>query len=313
VSLPAPIALGIDVGGTKTSFAIVDVTSGRIAEEHRIETPQGDKSGKAFLALVETTARDFVSSSSAGSVSAIGLGVCELVDRQGLVKSCHRVHWRGLAVREQLSRIAPTVVESDVRAAALAEAHYGAGRGYREFLYLNIGTGISSAWVMDGIPHAGARGHALVVASAPTTALCPECGKLHDTVLEDMAGGAALVTRYRAKSGLAISNAGDVIAKTEVGDANARQVIAEATAVLGSALGMAIGMLDPEALIIGGGLGSSSGIYWEQLKAETRRHIWSDETRELDIKQAALGSKAGVIGAARAGYMAQGISSPKLR
>jgi len=313
VSLPAPIALGIDVGGTKTSFAIVDVTSGRIAEEHRIETPQGDASGKAFLAQVEITAGDFISSSSAGSVSAIGLGVCELVDREGMVKSSHRVHWQELAVREQLSRIAPAVVESDVRAAALAEAYYGAGRGYREFLYLNIGTGISSAWVADGRPHAGARGHALVIASAPMTALCPECGRLHDTVLEDMAGGAALVTRYHAKSGLAVSGANEVIALAEAGDANAREVVAEATAVLGSALGMAIGMLDPEALIIGGGLGSSSGLYWEQLKAETRRHIWSDETRQLDIKQAELGAKAGVIGAARAGYMGQGISSPKLR
>jgi len=77
------------------------------------------------------------------------------------------------------------------------------------------------------------------------------------------------------------------------------------------ALGQAIGILDPHALIIGGGHGATSGYYWERLEAEIRRHIWSEDARRLDIKQAMLGADAGVIGAALAGY--QGISSPKLR
>ena len=105
-------------------------------------------------------------------------------------------------MRERLSRIAPAIIESDVRAAALAEAHFGAGRDYLDFLYLEyrywhqqlLGLRIAR-------PHAGARGHALVLASAPTTALCPDCGRLHDTVLEDMAGGAGLVMRYDEKTG----------------------------------------------------------------------------------------------------------------
>ena len=103
MSRPAPIALGIDVGGTKTLFAIVDVTSGGVAEQRRIETPRGAESGESFLQRVESEAREFVNSSSAGSVSAIGLGICELVDRDGGVKSAHRVHWQGLPVREALS------------------------------------------------------------------------------------------------------------------------------------------------------------------------------------------------------------------
>jgi glucokinase len=212
-----------------------------------------------------------------------------------------------------LSAIAPATVESDVRAAALAEAHFGAGSDYRDFLYVNIGTGISTCFVVDREPRAGARGHALVIASALSTTLCPHCGHLHDFVLEDVAGGAGLTTRYQAKSGIGVDGAGDVLARAESGDANARQLIEEASALLGSALGMAIGMLDPEAVIIGGGLGSSGGFYWERLESEIRRHIWSADTRELAIRQAELGAQAGVIGAALAGYRAQGISSPKLR
>ncbi len=313
MSRPAPFALGIDIGGTKTLFAIVDLTSGFIAEELRIETPQGAESGEGFLQRVKSQAREFVSSSSAGSVSAIGLGICELVDRIGEVKSGHRVHWQGLPVRETLNAIAPTIVESDVRAAALAETHFGAGLDYRDFLYVNIGTGISTCFVIDRKPHAGFRGHALVIASAPSTMLCPHCGTLHDTILEDAAGGAGLAARYRARSGFTPRDASDVLAKAEAGDPEARQAIEEAAALLGSALGMAIGMLDPEALVIGGGLGSSSGFYWSRLESEIRRHVWSEETRKLAVRQAELGTQAGVIGAALAGYMAQTISSPKLR
>ena len=313
MSNPAPIALGIDVGGTKTLFAIVDVTSGSIAEELRIETPQGEGSGKAFLQRVESHARDLVSSSSAGSVSAIGLGICELVNRDGEVKSRHRVHWQGLPVRETFAAIAPVIVESDVRAAALAEAHFGAGRDYRDFLYVNIGTGVSTCLVIDREPYAGARGHALVIASAPSTMLCTDCGHLHEVVLEDVAGGAGLAARYREKAGIAVTNATDVLTSAEAGDLQARQVIGEATALLGSALGMAIGVLDPEALVIGGGLGTSSGYYWERLESQIRRHIWSTETRKLEIRQAERGAQAGAVGAALAGYRTQTISSPKLR
>jgi glucokinase len=143
--------------------------------------------------------------------------------------------------------------------------------------------------------------------------LCQRCGEMHDVVLEDVAGGAGLAARYREKAGVASADAGDVLINAESGDLQARQVIEEATSLLGSALGMVIGVLDPEALIIGGGLGSSTGFYWEQLESKIRRHIWSTETRKLAIRRAELGAQAGVIGAAFAGYRAQTISSPKLR
>jgi glucokinase len=313
MSRPAPYALGIDIGGTKTSFAIVDVTSGGVAEEKTIPTPQGDASGVDFLQRVETTARELIAHSSVGSVSALGLGICELVDRDGRVVSGHRVFWKGLPIKERLSLIAPSAIESDVRAAALAEARFGAGRHFPDFLFLNIGTGVSTCWVKDGEPHAGAHGHALVVASAPTTTLCPVCGKLHDIVLEDMAGGAGLIMRYHKMTGIAVVDAGGVISRAEAGDSTATRIIADAAAMLGSAIGLAIGMLDPHALVIGGGIGSADNLYVRSLEMEARRHIWSDETRKLPILRAALGADAGVVGAALSAYQAQGISSPKLR
>jgi glucokinase len=136
---------------------------------------------------------------------------------------------------------------------------------------------------------------------------------MHDTVLEDMAGGAGLMMRYHQKTGVALADAGGVISRAESGDASATRIITDAAAMLGSAIGLAIGMLDPHALVIGGGIGSADNLYVRSLETEVRRHIWSNETRKLPILRAALGADAGVVGAALAAYQAQGISSPKLR
>ncbi|HNB26838.1 MAG TPA: ROK family protein [Alphaproteobacteria bacterium] len=115
------VFVGIDVGGTKTALGLVAFPHGTILRRVELPTPQGAASGRDFLDDVARAARRLIA--EAPGCRGIGLGLCELVDRGGRVDSAHRVHWRGLPVRETLSAIAPAVVEADVRAAALAEIH----------------------------------------------------------------------------------------------------------------------------------------------------------------------------------------------
>ena len=82
------------------------------------------------------------------------------------------------------------------------------------------------------------------------------------------------------------------------GEPDAVRVLRDAGEALGSGLGLLINVLDPDAVIVGGGLGLAGGLYWEALVESTRRHIWADTTRELPIMPARLGSDAGLIGAA---------------
>ncbi|NJN82023.1 MAG: ROK family protein [Caldilineaceae bacterium] len=125
--------------------------------------------------------------------------MAELVDRAGNVTSAHTIDWRDLPVQSLLSELLPTVVESDVRAPALAEARYGAGREYPLFVYITVGTGISSCLVIDGEPFAGARGNALVLATMPLTTTCSECGARLSPVLEEFASGPALARRFEKR------------------------------------------------------------------------------------------------------------------
>jgi glucokinase len=89
-----------------------------------------------------------------------------------------------------------------------------------------------------------------------------------------------------------------VLAAGEAGDEVAAEIVRSAAEALGSSVGFLVNVLDPELVIVGGGLGLAGGPFWEALVRSTRKHVWSDETRTLPIVPAALGPEAGLIGAA---------------
>ncbi len=162
-------AIGIDVGGTKIAAGLVDLTRGVIDERRSIPTLP-ERGGAAVLADVLALARALHDAARA-PVVAIGLGVCELVGPAGEITSDFTIAWRGTDVRGALAGIAPAAVDADVRAHALAEAVFGAGRGHDTFVFASVGTGISSCLVQQGVPYAGARGNALVLATGPVTVM----------------------------------------------------------------------------------------------------------------------------------------------
>src|SRR5262249_51747583 len=154
----------------------------------------------------------------------------------------------------RLAHIGPVTIDADVRAAALAEARFGAGRPYQLFVYVTVGTGISSTLVQDGRPFAGARGNALVLTSGSMTTICPQCGDLISTVLEDIASGPALVRRYNQHRAGGAVQCEDVLEAACHGDPDAERIVQEAGEVLGSSVGFLANILDPDAVVIGGGL-----------------------------------------------------------
>jgi glucokinase len=113
------------------------------------------------------------------------------------------------------------------------------------------------------------------------------------------------VARYRDRGGVA-AGAEDVIAAAARGDARADGVVRTGAAVLGSCVGNAIDLLDPELLVLGGGLGIAAGLYRDVLESSIRRSIWSDTNRSLAIVEAQLGVDAGLVGAALGAFAALG-------
>jgi len=297
-------AIGIDVGGTKIAGGIVWWPSAEVVFPCKAPTFP-ERGGEAILGSVTQMLRSLLveSRTQAIPICGAGVGVAELVDADGNVTSGQTIPWTNLQVRERLSELCPVQLESDVRAAARAEAMFGAGRQFKTFAYISVGTGISSCFVHEGKPWAGARGNALVMASSPLSTLCSACGSELHPVLEEFASGPAIAARYReslnaSDAHFPICKAEQVFEAAAKGDVAAEEILRTAGAALGVSVAFLVNVLDPEAVVIGGGLGLAPGVYWESFIESAREHIWSPCTRTLPFLRAALGSHSGVIGAA---------------
>jgi len=292
-------SIGIDLGGTKIAAGVVSFPSGQLLHKETIPTLPA-RGGEAVLDDCISLARRLkVYANERGlRMEGIGVGIAELVNLDGEITSDYLIKWRGLPARERLSQVLPTRFESDARAPALAEAQFGAGRPFASFVYLTVGTGISYCLVLDGQPYAGAHGHAIMVASGALTSECEKCGTLQDQVLEEFAAGPSLVTRYNQRASTPLRTGQAVTAAARAGDPIAQAIVRSAGAALGNSVGFLINVLDPQAVIVGGGLGLSNCIYWDTFVTSTRKHIWSDVSRRLPILHAELGADAGLIGAA---------------
>src|SRR5262249_13862045 len=157
---------------------------------------------------------------------------------------------------------------------------------------------ISSCLVLHGQPYAGARGNALIMASSPLTSTCPNCGTVSNLVLEEFAAGPALVARYNQARPGGAARGEEVLAAARAGEPQAVQIVSSAGEALGNGVGWLVNVMDPEAVVVGGGLGVAGGLYWDTFVRSTREHIWSATNRNLPILRAALGPEAGMIGAA---------------
>lgn len=290
--------IGIDVGGTKIAAGTLELPSGRWTRRHTGPT-RPDRGALAVFEDVLRIAEDLVRDNAIAGhpVKAIGVGLCELIDQTGQPVSGHSVDWRGLPVLEGLGRVAPSVFEADVRAAALAEALLGAGTSRKSFLYVTVGTGISCCLMLGGRPHLGAHGLTGTMASSPLGPLLgiPDGGSA--MTLEDLASGPALVARFQKAGGMA-NRGQDVLRAAAEGHPVAAEILRTGATALGAHIGLLVNILDPEAVVLGGGLGSSAGPYWENAVSALRRQIWSANHRQLPVLRATTGVDAGWLGAA---------------
>jgi glucokinase len=297
--LPDSCILGIDVGGTKIAAGLVDPATGAVSRRETIATA-ASRGGPAILEDMLALARRLAAAAAQAGrpVACIGVGVPQLVDVEQHIKSAYNFDWTDQPVRQRLSEIAPTTLESDVRAAARAEAAFGAGRGHDLFAYVTIGTGISYCLVQAGVPYAGAKGYAIHFASSALHVRCSSCGHLEEPVLEELAAGPGVARRYAVATGRNATGAEAVLAAADAGEPAAAAIIADAADSLGALMGNLVNMLDPAAIVLGGGLGLAAGLYRQRLVASTRAHIWAEDRRDLPVLPAALGADAGIIGAA---------------
>ena len=237
-----------------------------------------------------------------------------MAPRTGTVVTSHHVPgWDNvpLAARLEGDVGVPVVLENDARAAALAEALFGAGRGVRVVLYVNIGTGIGGGLVIGGQLYHGETGQAGEIGHTTVRHGGPACTCGRRGCLEAIASGRALARQARAlaadpRAGAAVRAAagGDVTAVTgkhlftaaQEGDAAAGVVVQEVASALGLALGTATNLLNPGRIVLGGGVADLGEMLLEPVRDAMQPYVLP-ATHQPEVVTAALGYEAGVAGA----------------
>lgn len=290
--------LGIDVGGTSIRAGLFMPRSGSMRHVRAIRT-EASNGGRQALVRAAAVAREVVEAGSRFglSVHRVGIGVPELVGSGGEIESRAVLPWQSQRVRKAFAAYGDVTIASDVRAAALAEARLGAARGSPTFLYVGVGTGISSTLFIDGRPYLGAHGHAIAFASGATCAAGVRDGATVFAPLESRASGPALVSRAQAL-GCHAEDAAEVCRAAREQAGIERGVVDAAATELAAHVAILVNALDPSLVVLGGGLGAAPGRYWNSFRAALPRFAWGRNARRVRVRRARLGARAGLIGAA---------------
>lgn len=304
--------VAVDLGGTKTTAALVGAR-GDVQFERTVSTP-ADSGPRAVVGRVVGLVRDVVVEAERHSYPTpglVGIGSAGVIDpASGRVLSATDAitDWAGTDLRSLVAAGTGREVHvlNDVHAHALGEARSGAAEGARMALVVAVGTGVGGAVVVDGAVIAGAHGAAGHVGHVPApeaVGLTCSCGS--EGHLEAVASGpalAALYSRLLLSAGRANALAGSrdaraVVAAFEAGDELAAQAIHVAGTALGRAIGGWMNVLDPDLVILTGGLASSGGHWWRTVCRAAAGEL-VDHSRTPRIVAPVLGAHAALIGAA---------------
>jgi glucokinase len=307
--------IGIDVGGSKLTAALAHADGETVRLIRRRTEPEW--TAQENIAALREMVEELLSLSqrTGADVGAIGIGFGGPVDPWARVirRSHHVTGWEGVALADVMEAAfgIPTALDNDANVGALGELHYGAGRGHRDILYINIGTGIGGAFVFDGQLHHGASGgageigHTIVLPDGP---LCT-CGK--HGCLEALCSGTAIGRRARE----ALAGAGpedtslpigpeaehvgaeDVFSASQRGDPLAHGIILETARFLGIAIGNVLSLVGPELVILGGGVSEAGDALLNPVRQAVLRYAMPDAAQAALIVTAELGYDAGVLGA----------------
>jgi len=305
--------VGVDLGGTKiyTALATLD---GEVLSEVKVPTMAAEGYERVLQRIAETVSEAKRLAGVSGKPRRIGLGAPGPLDvERGIVHVAPNLGWRNAPLKASLEKLigVPVFVENDANLAAWGEFVYGAGKNAVDLVYITVSTGIGGGLVMGGKIYQGASYGAGEIGHVTVFPDGPECHCGNRGCLEAVASGTAVAREARrliahgagrAVLSLAGGKPEAVTARTvglaaAQGDAEAKGLLDSAARWLGIGVAAVLNLLNPEMVVLGGGMMKSAPLFWETLEDEVRRRALPSAFGAARLVTAALGGRSGLLGA----------------
>jgi len=300
---------GVDIGGTTVKIALFDET-GNLLDKWEIPSVT-ENEGAAILPDTASSIKKYMREHDlqVQNVIGIGVGVPGPVDDAGVVNECQNLGWGVFNVREVLEELTgfPVLVGNDANVAALGECWKGGGKGCDNLVMATFGTGVGGGIILDGKPINGVHGAAgeigHMVLDARETEACT-CGKRGCTEQYCSATGVVrLAKRYLAARDCPSSlrsleriTAKDVFDAANAGDVAAKEILEEVYDYMGQFLGTLCAVIDPEVVVMGGGMSRAGQQLVDGANRYFPRYAFP-ATKTVRFALATLGNDAGAVGA----------------
>jgi len=295
-------AIGIDIGGTKISVTL-GTALGKIIAQREFSTPLRLEASKA-IPQISLIVFDFLKMAQQKKmqVSGIGIGLPGAVNtRLGKIpKSPNLPGWENLPLKEKLSQAfhMPIFLANDANAAACAEHVFGTAKRVSDFVYLTVSTGIGGGIFVNGKLLEGAGFAAGEIGHVPVVTEGNLCGCGKKGCLEAHASGTAIAKTYTWLSGKPVSGAKEVVQRFNRGDRKAIKAFEGAAYHLGTGLSMIMNILNPEMIVLGGGVFKSApALFLKQALERCRQTAWPEAFKTCQVKKSILKGEAGDLGA----------------
>lgn len=325
------LVLGVDIGGTKVAAGLVN-SSGAIGKTARTRM-MAQRSAAEGLRAVFQAIDSILNHREGKAASAIGVSVPGWVDsRRGVLLGATNIPcWKDFPLAREIERRyrLPVRIANDANVAALAEARWGAGAPYQNIFYASLGTGIGTGMVLDGKLYEGRTGAAGEGGHNTINFHGPLCGCGKRGCIESYASGTAIAREARervGKKGAAGSRilklaGGDIAAITSekvseaarAGDKLAREILEEAADHLAIWIGNMIDLLDPDVMVLGGGVGHLMISFRARMRKQLESWAINPGQRQIPIVEAHYGSESALVGAAALCFPPELISKRKSR
>ncbi len=293
--------IGLDIGNTRLT-GCASTGDGQLLWWRERPAPSDCGADAAVPVLLELADQARSAATTENRlVRGVGLGFGGPVDYERRVtrQSFHSPGWEDLPLAEIFERelALPVSLDNDANAGGLGEALFGAALGHRALLYVNVGTGVGGAVVIGGTAHRGATGSAGEIGHVvvdPDGRAC-NCGKRG--CVESIVSGTGMA-RAAAEAGLANMSGRDVVGSAAAGDLACAAIVRRSAETLGLTIANAANVLDPDIVVLGGGVPESGEIWLAPLRDSFARHAVGPIAQATRIVAAGLGYHAGVLGAA---------------